>query len=58
MSAVTLAARELFGNLGPDAAPDAWSLQHPVIYTLIWVVILIGIFGPLSIRKYQRTASR
>ena len=27
----------------PDAVmPDVWSLQHPELYTLIWVVIIIG----------------
>ena len=59
VSAVAQAARERFGNLGPDAVvPDVWSLQHPELYTLIWVVIFIAIFAPLSVRQYQRTASR
>jgi ABC-2 type transport system permease protein len=33
VSSVTQAARELFGNINPQAPPpDAWSLQHPVVY--------------------------
>ncbi|WP_372733789.1 ABC transporter permease [Nocardioides sp.] len=59
VSAVAQAARERFGNLGPDAVvPDVWSLQHPELYTLMWAAIIVAIFAPLSIRRYQRTASR
>ena len=59
VSSVTQAARELFGNTDPRApAPDVWSLQHPELYTLIWVVIILAVFVPLSIRLYQRAASR
>lgn len=59
VSTVTQAVRELFGNTN-DAVPvpDAWSMQHPVIYTLIWVVIILAVFGPLAVRQYKRTASR
>jgi ABC-2 type transport system permease protein len=59
VSSVTQAARELFGNLDPRAPePDVWSLQHPVLYTLIWVVVILLVFVPLSIRLYKRAASR
>jgi ABC-2 type transport system permease protein len=57
VSAVTQASRELFGNIPPDAPPpEAWSLQHPEVYTLVWVVILVAVFAPLSIRRFQRSA--
>ena len=59
VSTVAQAARERFGNVGPGTAvPDAWSLQHPALYTLMWVVLILAIFVPLSIRQYQRAASR
>jgi ABC-2 type transport system permease protein len=59
VSAVVQAARQLFGNTAPILqASDAWSLQHPVLYTLIWVLILLAVFMPLSVRIYQRTATR
>jgi ABC-2 type transport system permease protein len=61
VSSVTLAARELFGNVNPDptaAVPDAWSLQHPVAYTVIWVGIILAVFVPLSVRQYKRSAAR
>ncbi len=57
VSAVTQAVRELFGNTNPNAAvPQVWSMQHPVLYTLVWVVILVGVFAPLSIARYRRTS--
>jgi len=74
VSAVTEACRQLFGNLpdlgGADIAAlqaqgvripepsDAWAMVHPVAYTLIWVVIILAVFVPLSVRQYRRTASR
>jgi ABC-2 type transport system permease protein len=59
VSAVTQAARELFGNTNPSVPPpDVWSLQHPVAYTLIWVAIIMIVFVPLAVRQYKRAASR
>ncbi|MCL3836767.1 ABC transporter permease [Aeromicrobium duanguangcaii] len=59
VSAVTQAVRELFGNV-PDRAPEpeAWSLQNPALYTLIWVVLIVVIFVPLSVRAYERATSK
>jgi ABC transporter DrrB family efflux protein len=55
VSAVTQAARELFGNIPPGTPePTAWPLQNPVVYTLIWVVVIIAIFAPLSVSRYKR----
>jgi ABC-2 type transport system permease protein len=59
VSAVALASRQLFGNVPPGLpAPTAWSLQHPVVYTLLWVVVILAVFVPLSTRQYKRAASR
>jgi ABC-2 type transport system permease protein len=60
VSALVQATRQLFGNTSPylQSASDAWPLQHPVVYTFIWVALLLGIFIPLAVRIYQRTASR
>lgn len=59
VSSVTQGARELFGNTSAALPPpDVWSMQHPVLYTLIWVVLILAIFVPLSVRQYQRAASR
>jgi ABC-2 type transport system permease protein len=59
VSAVTQASRELFGNTNSAMPPpSAWSLEHPELYTLIWVVVILAIFVPLSVRRYQRAGSR
>jgi len=58
VSAVTQAARELFGNIPPGLPdPTAWPLRNAVLYTLIWVVAIIAIFAPLATRRYK-TATR
>lgn len=59
VSAVTQAARELFGNTSAAiAVPDAWSMQHPVLYSLICVLVILAVFVPLSVRQYNRAATR
>jgi ABC-2 type transport system permease protein len=56
VSSVTQASRELFGNTNPDALTSgAWSLEHPVLYTLIWVAVILAVFVPLCVRRYSRT---
>jgi ABC transporter DrrB family efflux protein len=59
VSAVTQAARELFGNIPPGTPePSAWPLQNPVPYTLAWVAITIALFAPLAMRRYRRAGAR
>ena len=55
VSAVTQATRELFGNI-PVGTPEpaVWPLQNAVLYTLVWVALIIGIFAPLAVRRYKR----
>jgi len=59
VSSLTQAVRELFGNI-PIGAPEptAWPLQNPVIYTVIWASIILVIFVPLSVRRYQTAAAK
>jgi ABC transporter DrrB family efflux protein len=61
VSAVTQSARQLFGNVNPlatETLSDAWSLQNPILYTLIWVVALVAVFLPLSVSLYNRAAHK
>ncbi len=59
ISAVTQAARELFGNTSPQLPPaDTWSMQNPFAYSLIWIALILGVFIPLAIRQYAKSASR
>ena len=55
VSAVTQAVRELFGNL-PAGTPEptVWPLENPVLYTAIWIVVIVAVFLPLSVRRYAR----
>src|SRR5690242_14488622 len=54
VSAVTAAARHLFGNPNPSAAIHAWPMQHPVAASLLWSVALLVIFAPLATLLYRR----
>jgi ABC-type polysaccharide/polyol phosphate export permease len=58
VSSVSQAAREAFGNTGTVPTGGAWSLENPILYTLIWVVIILAIFVPLSVRQYNKSATR
>jgi ABC-2 type transport system permease protein len=58
VSAVSQAVREAFGNNGTLPTPDVWSLKNPIAYTLIWVAIILVVFVPLSVRQYQKAATR
>jgi ABC-2 type transport system permease protein len=58
VSAITQAARELFGNTALVAPSDLWPLQHPVLYTLVWVVIILAVFVPLANLQFRRAAHR
>ncbi|KAF4409165.1 MULTISPECIES: ABC transporter permease [Streptomyces] len=53
-SATVQACRELFGNL-PQGYPvaDAWPMQHPVLASLLWSVVIIAVFRTLAVRKYR-----
>lgn len=58
VSAVAQAAREAFGNTGALPEPQVWSLANPVAYTVMWIVIILAVFVPLSVREYNRAALR
>ncbi len=59
VSTLTQAVRELFGNIPPETPePTVWPLANPVLYSLIWVGIILVVFIPLSIHQYQRATAR
>ena len=64
VSAVTQAARDLFGNPDPQVLagvvgpPTAWPLVNPELYTLIWSAIILAVFVPLTNAQYRRATSR
>ena len=54
VSAVTSAARHLFGNPNPSSTIQAWPMQHPVVASLLWSLVLLVIFAPLATLLYRR----
>ncbi|HUR52013.1 MAG TPA: ABC transporter permease [Mycobacteriales bacterium] len=59
VSAVTQATRDLFGNgAGVKAVSDAWPITHPVLYTILWGLLILAVFVPLSTRQYRLAAQR
>ncbi|MFZ5869868.1 MAG: ABC transporter permease [Actinomycetota bacterium] len=61
VSAVTQAARDLFGNADPTGAITAtgsWAMRNPEIYTVIWAAVILIVFVPLATWQYRRAASR
>jgi len=56
VSAVTAGARHLFGNPNPSAAIQAWPMQHPVVASLLWSVVILAVAAPLASHFFkQRT---
>ena len=54
VSAVTAAARHLFGNPNPSASVHAWPMQHPVEAALLWSVGLLVVFAPLAAYFFRK----
>jgi ABC-2 type transport system permease protein len=59
VSTLTQAAREAFGNVNPlFPPPGAWPMRNPILYTLLWVLIILAVFAPLAVRLYGRAATK
>jgi len=52
LSATASATRELFGN--PGWGGDSWIAQHAPLMAVAWPLLLLAVFLPLSVRRYQR----
>ena len=48
VSAVTSAARTLWGNPNPSKHIQAWPMQHPVEAALIWSLLILAAAAPLA----------
>jgi ABC-2 type transport system permease protein len=51
LSATAAAARDLFGNRSFGA--EAWIVEHSTLLAIVWPVLLVAIFLPLSVRKFR-----
>jgi ABC-2 type transport system permease protein len=55
ISALAGALRSLFGNPGAGAGAGApWSLQHPVLYTLLSCAVIIVVCAPLAVNRFHQ----
>ncbi len=54
VSAVTAAARHLFGNPNPSATIGAWPMQHPVLAAAAWSVFILAVAAPLASWMFRR----
>jgi ABC-2 type transport system permease protein len=54
VSVAVAATRQLFGNPGAALGHSAWPLEHAVLASLLWSLLLLAIFVPLSVWRYQK----
>jgi ABC-2 type transport system permease protein len=52
VSTLTASLRELWGNPNPFAG-SALPSQEPILVTLAWMVVILGVFAPLGVRRYR-----
>jgi ABC transporter DrrB family efflux protein len=52
LSATVTAARELFGN--PAVPTESWISANSVTMAIVWPVLIVAVFFPLSVRAYRR----
>lgn len=52
LSSTVAATRDLFGN--PAWGGASWVGEHATLMAIAWPVLLIAIFFPLSVRRFQR----
>ncbi|WP_329389503.1 ABC transporter permease [Streptomyces sp. NBC_01716] len=54
ISAVAAAVRDLCGNASPSA-DAAWPSANPVLGALLWGLVILAVFVPLTVRAYTRS---
>jgi len=54
ISSLVQSMRELWGNVPPAPADAALPLQHPVLTTVIWSVLITAVVAPLAVRAFIR----
>ena len=52
LSSTVSAARQLFGD--PIGAHPSWITDHAVLMAVVWPLLLIAVFFPLSLHRYRR----
>jgi ABC-2 type transport system permease protein len=52
LSPTVSAIRDLFGN--PGVGGDSWIARHSLLMAIVWPVVILALFLPLAVRRYQR----
>ena len=53
VSAITAAARDLWGNPNPSAAIRVWPMQHPVAAGALWSAAILVVAAPLAAHFFR-----
>ncbi|GIH90362.1 ABC transporter permease [Planobispora siamensis] len=51
LSSTVAATRELFGN--PGMGGDSWIAQNAMLMAVVWPLVIVAVFLPLSVRRYR-----
>jgi ABC transporter DrrB family efflux protein len=54
ISSLVQAMRELWGNVPPAPPSASWPLQHAVVVSVGWSLLITAVVAPLAIRAYAR----
>lgn len=52
LSVTVAATRQLFGN--PGWGGDSWIAEHALPMAVVWPLLLVAVFLPLSVQRYRR----
>ncbi|WP_158839649.1 ABC transporter permease [Saccharothrix deserti] len=55
ITSVVNATRELWGN--PGVGGDSWIVQNAQLMAVVWPLVLLVLFVPLSIRRFRRVSA-
>jgi ABC-type multidrug transport system permease subunit len=56
VTSTVAASRQLFGNGNAFPHNHALPLDHPILVSLFWSLLVLAVFIPVSVRKYARVA--
>lgn len=53
VSSMAAAVRELFGNPTAIHGAAAWPLEHPVVTSLAWCLVILAVVIPVTVRRFR-----
>jgi ABC-2 type transport system permease protein len=58
ITTVSNSVRILFGNFPEELRGTGFPNEHPLELSMFYIVVLLAVFMPLSVRKYRKVAAR